>query len=283
MTQTVKANVINPAVYRDMVGATFLGQTRVFNSGAVLSDGTLVGNPGDTVHFPKWGTIGELDTLTEGTAMTPTGMTSSDQTATIKEVGKAVEITDSAQLTALGSPLDEARRQFGILASRRIDADLITQAQADETAQGGGTPFAVTAATGQVAASYARIVDGIKLFGDEWDPAAFAGIFINSAQHAELLADTNFITADKLGASATILTGQVGQIAGVSVFVTDRVAAKKILFLKRNSLGALYKRQPLVEQDRDILARSTILTTTIHYAVKRIDPRGVGVVTLAAS
>lgn len=283
MAQTTASLVIDPEVYADMAQAKFTGMVRVAGSPAVLEDNSLEGVPGSTITFPKWNALGELDTLTETTAMTPAAMGTDSATATILEAGKAVEVTDKARLVSLGDPVEEAARQFGILAARRVDAALITQAQADETAQGGGTPLAVTAASGQTTLTWARIVDGIGLFDDEWDPEAMAGIFINSAQHVELLADSNFITVDKLGSGAAILTGQVGLVAGVPVIVTDRVAAKKVLFLKNNSLGLLYKRRPLVEQDRDILARSTIVTTTMHYAVKRLDDRGVGVVTLAAT
>src|SRR5690606_40496121 len=81
---------------------------------------------------------------TEGTPMNTTAMSTDAATATIKEAGKAVEITDRARLIALGDPEAEARRQFGVLASRKDDADLIAQAQADETAQGGGTPLTDT-------------------------------------------------------------------------------------------------------------------------------------------
>lgn len=282
-TDTTALAAIIPEVWADMAQAKFLGVVRVAGSPAVMEDNTLQGSPGATIDFPKWGALGELDDLVEGTPMVPTAMSASASTATIKEAGKAVEITDKAALTALGNAQDEAVRQFGLLAARKVDADLITQAQADETAQGGGNPLAVTLGSGKTTATYIdAIVPGMKLFGDEWDPAEFAGIFINSAQHGELIVDTNFIDASKLGGTSPMLRGQVGVMAGVPIVVTDRVAAKKILFLKRNSLGLLYKRRPLVETDRDVLARSTIVTTTIHYAVKRLDDRGVGVVTLAA-
>lgn len=284
MTQTTKSLVVVPEVWGDQAQAQFLGQVKLLTSGAVLYDNVLEGAPGETVHFPKWGAIGELDNLTETTAMTPVAMSTDDATATIKEAGKAVEITDKAALTSLGDPGTEARRQFGVLAARKLDADLITQAQADESSAGGGTPLSVTASTGQTTLSWDRVVDGIAKFGDEWEPSDFAGLFINSAQMAEAFRDSNFIDASKLGNSGTVINrGVIGIMGGVPVYVTDRVAAKKVLLVKKNALGALYKRRPLVESDRDILARSTVITTTMHYAVKRLDDRGVCVVTLAAS
>jgi N4-gp56 family major capsid protein len=276
---TTASDLIVPEVWEDVVQATFLGQVRVAGSAAVMEDDTLVGQPGDTINFPKWGALGELDTLTEGVPMTPSTMTQTSSKATIEEAGKAVEITDTALLTAIGDPIGEAQRQMGILAARRVDASLIAQAQADETAAGGGTPL--SANTGATF-NWASVVEGMAAFGDEFDPAQFAGVYINSAQMAALFNDDQFINAANLGAATPVTTGQIGVLGGMPVIVTDRVAAGKWLLLKRNSLGLLYKRRPIVERDRDILKRTTVVTTNVHYAVKRLDDRGVFVGTVAA-
>lgn len=284
MTQTTSADVFIPEVYEDTAQAAFSGAVRVAGSAAVVESPTLEGNSGETVTFPKWGLIGELDDLTETVAMVPAAMSNSSATATIKEVGKAVEITDKARLTSLGDPEAEAARQFGVMNARKVDADLIAQAQADETAQGGSTPLSHDAAAGQTTLTWDRIVDAIAKFGDEWAPEDFAGIYINSAQHAEILRDPNFISADKLGSSGTaIARGQIGAVGGVAIFVTDRVAAKKVLVIKRGALGLLYKARPSAEKDRDTLARTDVISTTAHYAVKRLNDRGVCVLTLAAA
>ncbi|MBC9714072.1 N4-gp56 family major capsid protein [Streptomyces sp. TRM66268-LWL] len=285
MPQTTAAAMIVPEVWGDMAQAAFLGKVRVAGSSAVIEDSTLEGAPGDTIHFPKWGALGDLDELTETTPMTPAAMSTSDATATIKEVGKAVEITDKARLTSLGDPEAEARRQFGVLAARKVDADLITQAQANETTQGGGQPFRFTTAATKTKFTWLdAMVPAIGQFGDEWEPEDFAGLFINSAQLGEAMADAQFMDAAKLGSSeSAAVTGSIGRIGGVPVYVTNRVAAKTFLLMKTGALGPLYKRRPLVESDRDILARSTVVTTTLHYAVKRLDDRGVCVGTLAAT
>ncbi|MFF4751824.1 N4-gp56 family major capsid protein [Streptomyces sp. NPDC001270] len=285
MAQTTSAVVIVPEVWGDMAQAQFIGQVRVAGSAAVVEDNTLEGAPGDTIHFPKWGTLGDLDDLTETTAMTPVAMSTSDATATIKEAGKAVEITDKAKLTSLGDPEAEARRQFGILAARKVDAALIAQAQADETAQGGGTPYSFTTATGKTKFTWLdAMVPAIAKFGDEWEPDQFAGLFINSAQYADALGDSQFVDASKLGnGPSAAVAGSIGRIGGVPVFITNRIAAGKFLLMKNQALGLLYKRRPLVESDRDILARSTVVTTTLHYAVKRLNDRGVCVGTLATT
>ncbi|MFE7853745.1 N4-gp56 family major capsid protein [Streptomyces sp. NPDC057403] len=285
MAQTTSAVVIVPEVWGDMAQAQFTGAVRVAGSAAVVEDNTLEGQPGDTIHFPKWGALGDLDDLAEGTAMTPVAMSTSDATATIKEAGKAVEITDKAKLTSLGDPEAEARRQFGILAARKVDAALIAQAQADETAQGGGNPFKFTTAAGKLKFTWLdAMVPAIAQFGDEWEPTDFAGLYINSAQYADALADPQFVDASKLGnGPSAAVAGSIGRIGGIPVFITNRITAGKFLVMKNQALGLLYKKRPLVESDRDILARSTVVTTTMHYAVKRLDDRAVCVGTLATS
>ncbi|MFE6683933.1 hypothetical protein [Streptomyces sp. NPDC057729] len=125
--------------------------------------------------------------------------------------------------------------------------------------------------------------NAVGKFGDEFDPAEFAGLFINSVQRTQVWADPQFIDASKLGGTTAVGTGQIGEIAGMPVIVTDRVAAGKFLLLKNNALGLLYKRRPIVEFDRDILKRTTVITTNLHYAVKRLDDKGVCVGTLATT
>ncbi|GHA19396.1 phage head protein [Streptomyces echinoruber] len=285
MAKTTSALMIVPEVWGDMAQAEFLGKVRVAGSSAVVEDNTLEGAPGEEIEFPKWGALGDLDELDEATPMTPVAMSTKSAKAVIKEAGKAVEITDKAKLVSLGDPEAEARRQFGVLAARKVDADLITQAQADETAQGGGTPLKFTTAAGQTKFTWAgAMVPAIGQFGDEWEPSDFAGLFINSAQLTEAMLDPQFVDADKLGnGESAAASGSIGRIGGVNVFVTNRVAAGKFLLVKTGALGLLYKRRPLVESDRDILARSTVVTTTLHYAVKRLDDRGVCVGTLATT
>jgi N4-gp56 family major capsid protein len=284
MAETKASNLIVPEVWADMSQAKFVGAVRVAGSAAVQEDDTLVGQPGDSIQFPKWGALSDLDDLTEAVAMTTTVMGQSASSATIKEAGKAVEFSDNALNNALGDPRGEAQRQFGILAARKVDAALIAQAIADETAQGGGTPYAFTTAATKTKFTWAdAMVPAIAKFGDEWDPAEFAGVFINSTQLAEAMADPQFIDASKLGAQTPVTTGQIGVIAGLPVIVTNRITAGKFLLLKNNSMGLLYKRRPLVETDRDILKRTTVVTTNMHYAVKRLDDKGVCVGTLATS
>ena len=78
-------------------------------------------------------------------------------------------------------------------------------------------------ATGQTATSVANLLLMRKAMG-KWgvNPSSLAYIVGVSAVHA-LLSDTNLLTVDKFGPSATILNGQIGSIAGVPVIVSEHI------------------------------------------------------------
>ncbi|MFF4738784.1 phage head protein [Streptomyces sp. NPDC001262] len=281
---TTSAQMLVPEVWADMVQAKFKG-SMVLGTLAV-EDNTLVGMPGSGVDFPKWRALGEADELDENTPLVPEPLgTDKGARATIKEIGKAVNLTDKSRLVAFGDPYAEAQRQLGVLIARRIDRDLTAAAEA---------PGVITVDAATKPLSWDVMVDGIQRFGDTWDPELMAGIVIHSAQRASLLKDPNFISADKLGAgNAVIPRGVIGKVGDVNVLVSDRVTttpgdgktptAYNALMVKHGSLGLLYKRRPLVETDRVVLARSTVLTTTVHYATHRLDDEGIVVLKTAGA
>jgi len=287
MATTTASNAFNPLVWADLVQASFLGQVRVLPH--AVQDDSLAGVPGDTIEFPKWANLTDLDQLTEGVAMTPEAIDQTATKATIQEFGKAVEYTDTRSLVGLGDVDTEVTRQFGILAARRIDASLIAAAAAasaadapNKIAASAPLTYASPAGTAGTALTWAHVVGALATFGDEWDPADFAGLFIRSDAQAKLFLDSQFTNAATFGQGTPVARGQIGSLAGVPVIVTDRLAAGKFMLLKRGALGGLYKRRPIVERDRDILKRTNVITTNVHYAVKRLNDRGVCIGTLTA-
>ena len=294
MAQTLASDLIVPEVWGDAVMVSVQGSAVLLP--LVDADDELVGQPGDTVHFPKFNYIGDADDLTEGVAMTPTKMSMTDSYATIKEAGKAVELTDTAVLTAIGRPNDQARTQLALSIARKIDRDIRAAAEYEHT-NGGGSDTESTTAPLKVSVagpmSWGAYVSAVALLGDEYDPADIAGIVLHSSQHIALLNDDKFISSESFGAGAVITRGQVGAIGQVAVYVSDRATAvtdadgvtagdqagRKALIIKRGAIALKYKRRPIVETDRDILARTNIITTNVHYAVKRVNDRGVIVLT----
>lgn len=288
MATTLSTDLYRPEVWRDLAQTAFKGRAIVATSPAVVVDDSLVGEPGDTVNFPKWMNLSDMQDLAETDVLVPEKLRQSNSQATIKEAGKAAEWSDKAKLTGIGNIQDEAIRQFGVLAARKVDADLIAAATAtiaggityaDGTPAVASNPLALTATGGL---TWANIVKAGLLFGDEFDPADFAGLYINSAASEQMLNDEKFIQAAQTsGGNSLISGGLLGTKNGLRIFQTNRLAAGKALLLKNNSLGLMYKRRPVVEQDRDILARTTVVATTMHYAVKRLNDEGVVNITIA--
>jgi len=288
MATTFSTDLYAPEVWADLAQEQFKKKAIIVNSPAVLTDDTLVGQPGDTINFPSWMLMTDMVDLAETDVLVPEKLTQKNSKATIKEAGKAAEWTDKAKLVGIGNVQDEAIRQFGILSARKVDADLIAAATAtiaagttyaDGTTATASEPLKLTATGGF---TWANIVKAGLLFGDEWDPAEFAGVYINSAAAEVMLNDEKFIQAAQgAGSNSLVNGGLIGTKNGLQFFYTNRLAANKALLLKNNSLGLFYKRRPIVEQDRDILARTTVVATNMHYGVKRILDEGVVDITLA--
>lgn len=290
MAATVSANLYAPDVWADAAAAQFKGNLVVGNSSAVVTRDDLEGTPGSTVNFPRFEALNELDKLTEGQAMDTEELTQTSSQATIIEAGKAVELTDKAMLTGIGNAQDEAIRQFGILAARHVDKSLINVALDTVTEgitnkkTGAKSDSKPLEATISGALSWASLTDALTVFGDDYEPSEYAGLFISSAQRAQVWKDADFIRASEMsagGAGSIVNRGLIGSIAGLPVFTTDRLPAGKAAVLKQNSLGLFWKRRPIVEQDRDVLKRADVVTTNMHYAVKRLNDRGVLAITLS--
>jgi N4-gp56 family major capsid protein len=269
---TTKSTMIIPDVFGDIVTAKFKGKLVVANF--ALTDNTLVGTPGETIHFPKWNAIGDAEDLTENVEMVPEQLSTSDDTATIKEVGKAVEITDTAQLTGIGDPIGEAGTQVGKVVARKIDADLITE----------GVTNCLSArkiASTVTDAFHLKVADAKSLWGDEAEDIAV--LLVHSKLYTSLIKDANFISADKYPAGV-LLTGAIGTIYGVPVVVTDRMPYNSTsgvatsMMLQQNALAYVTKRKPIVETGRNILKRTNLITTNVHYAAKLVDKNGIAII-----
>jgi hypothetical protein len=254
VAQTLSTDLIQPEVLADIIAAEFPNKIR-FTPLAVV-DTTLEGNPGDTITRPEWALLSDATELAETDVIVPEKLTQSSDTVTIKEAGKGVELTDKALLTSIGNPLGEARRQIVATIANKIDRDLYVTANAAAVAVANpDNKFGVAA----MAAAFAE-------FPEMDEPAdVFAGMVVSNATYMELVTSELLLTADKAGANATLFRGSVGSFMGVPLIVSNRVAATGDLLIPRGSLVLSYKRRPLVETDRDILARSTVITANVHY------------------
>ena len=92
----------------------------------------------------------------------------------------------------------------------------------------------------------------------------------------------NFRTVDKLGPNATLLTGQLGDIEGIPVIISEQMLLAdidgkvssggngtdtgRVLAVNRNMYRLGFKRELMIESERDIQKRQTVLVASMRVA-----------------
>jgi N4-gp56 family major capsid protein len=276
-TQTKLSNLINPEVMADMISATL--PKKIKFSPIAHIDTTLVGRAGDTITIPKYAYIGDAEDVAEGVAMGTTVLTASTTQATVKKAGKAVELTDESVLSGYGDPTGEATRQITMAIASKVDTDCYEElCKASLTYDG---------STGQI--GYDGIVKANTKFEDEVDEGMEKIIFIHPLQEETLLLDENFKSRDKYPLDA-VMTGVIGKICGCQVVKSKKVKDNGTSWLNpivivskadaneapeadgvapEDAAVTIYmKRNVEVEDDRDILAKTTVISADEHYTAK---------------
>lgn len=248
---TKLANVLNPQVLADMLKPELEKSIKLAPLAEV--DRTLQGMAGSELTVPKWDYIGEAEDIAEGTAIPLTQMGKTDTKMTIKKVGKGIEITDEAILSGYGDPLGEGTRQLAVAIADKIDNALVTAL---------GTSTQTSAVTGGLTVD--NLEKAISIFDDEDDETMV--LVCNPANAAELRKDAgkNWLSGTEVGANR-IVSGVFGEILGAQVLRTRRVAKNTAYLVKKGALKLLLKRDVLVETDRDIVKKTTVVTADKHY------------------
>lgn len=210
MAVTKMANMINPEVMGPMIEAKIDALLKMTPYARV--DRTLVGVPGDTKTVPSWNYIGDAEDVAEGAEVGLSTLTASTTTFTIKKAMKAVGITQEAVNSGLGNPIGQAEKQLAKAIAGKVDNDVL-----DAVYKGTN----VYAGSALAAIAYGGIVDAIAKFEDEEDGIEKV-MFINPAQEAALLKDSDFLSADKFTAGVA-LNGSIGRIAGAWVKKSKKV------------------------------------------------------------
>lgn len=254
MAQTKLTNLINPEVMADMISAK-LEKAIKFSPLATI-DTTLEGQPGNTITVPKYAYIGDAEDVAEGVAMGTTVLTASTTTATVKKAGKAVELTDESVLSGYGDPVGEAENQLLMSIAAKIDNDCVTAAN-------GGT---LTHDGSAAIIGYEGIVDAVDKFEEEDQEAKV--IFVHPKQITQLRKDPEFRDINKYPLQ-TVMTGVIGEIAGCQVVPSKKVKLDETTYvnpiIKAGALTIYLKRDVAVEKDRDILAKTTVISADEHY------------------
>lgn len=255
MTMTKLAQMVNPQVMADMIRAELPKKIKI--SPLAKIDNTLAGRPGDTITVPSFDYIGDAADVEEGEAITVSQMATKTTTAKVKKAGKGVELSDEAVLSGYGDPLGEANRQLLMSISSKIDEDCMAALKTATLTHDVSSTSII---------SYEGIVDAIDKFEEEdYEPKV---IFIHPKQVTQLRKDSNFLSLDKYPVPV-IMNGVIGSIAGCQVVVSKRVDATESMYkcpiVKAGALTIYMKRNAMVESDRDILKKTTVITADEHY------------------
>lgn len=244
---TYLEDLFNPQVVGDLIRGK-LTNKMVFMP-ITNVDFTLEGRAGNSITVPTYQFIGEAGVVAEGTDIPLTQLTETDDDATIVKLGKAVQITDEAALSAFGDPLGEAANQIALALDGGNDTQIYNILHAIT-----GTMLHTTAAATLAATD---INNALVKFGEDIDGVKY--LFVNPADYAILRNTNAWLPASELSADAMV-KGVVGEIFGCRVIVSNKLTtANECYIVKEGAFRTFLKRGVNVEFDRDILNKSTVI------------------------
>lgn len=248
-TGTKLTNLFDPQVVGAMIDKKLVNKM-VFAPLAYI-DKTLEGQPGSTLTLPYYTYIGDATDVNEGADIPIAQLTESTVTKTVKKFGRGVQITDEAVLSAYGDPRTEAVRQLTLSIASKMDNDVLAELATI------GASMTATATT----FSADVVADALTLFGEDSDDGARV-LLTSPANYAILRKANGWISGTDVAANL-IIRGSVGMIHGCQVIVTNKLTDTSYI-VKPGALRILTKRNTLVETDRDIINKSTVITADRH-------------------
>lgn len=228
-------------------------------------DTTLVGQAGSTIKMPYWKKIATASVTPEGQPVTINKMESSTLDATIKKLTNGVEITDESVLSGYGDVIGQSVQQLAMSIADAIETDLI--AILDNTDAQYPIPLhASVASSGSVVAD--DVADALVQFGEDIEGDKV--LLIAPADYANIRKDSTWVAGSDIGADI-IIKGTVGMVHGCQVVVSNRVTKGNAYLVKPNALTLVLKRDTIIESDRDIINKTTVITSDKHYVAVLTD------------
>jgi N4-gp56 family major capsid protein len=255
---TYLANLFNHQVVGDRIEKKLFDYIRFAPLARVYNN--LVGRPGSTVTLPYYNSIGAATLVGEGQDIPISQLTESTVSVTISKYAKGVQITDEAVLSAYGDPIGEAVDQI---------AQSIAQAYDNAMLAAMGTSAAANMTTAAAALTADGIASALTLFGEDIDGEKV--ILVNPAAYETIRKANGWIPGTEVAANM-IIRGTVGMIHGCQVVVSNKLTTANCAYIVKPGALAIYnKRGILVETDRDIINKSTVITADRHAAVYVLD------------
>ena len=269
MSYTALANIVNPEVLADQISAKFPDQMVFGNTNLVEIDTTFpLGSPGTVFTIPQWKRIAAFASLTEGTAMTPSNITTAKENATVQRAGGAYAVYDIDTLVSKSDPLSEISTQIGQQAARYIDNQVMLEAKK--------TPNVVdiSGVSSGLWDQNTLVKALISTLGDNYMQMLAGGrVVMHSKTYQDLLV-TGAIQNNYQSNMDTLKTGFIPMISGIPISVSDLVTTSTVsgttfytaYVVGPGSLALFYQRNVNVEFDRDILLRADVVAASVDFS-----------------
>ena len=257
MATTMLKNMVDPQVLADMISAELENAIRFAPLARV--DRTLEGRPGSTITVPKFKYIGDATDVEEGQAIDLTLLETSTEDFTIKKAGKGVEITDEAVLSGYGDPIGEAGKQLLMAIANKVDNDVLTALDTTTLEYTAGTAWNLDTISG-----------AMDIFNDEDDEPMVLILNPKDASKLRKAVANDWERASDLGDNI-IVSGTYGGVLGAQVVRSKKVTEGTGYLVKQGALAIYMKRNVEIEDDRDILRKTTVFTADQHYGAHLYD------------
>lgn len=253
---TKLANLVDPEVIADILEVKLVDAIKLAPLAKV--DTTLVGRPGSTVKLPYYNYIGDAIVVAEGDDIPVKQLSQSTKEVEIQKIGNGGVLTDESVLSGFGDPVGEFVDQLATSIASKIDNDLVA-------ALAGNTTSTYSAAG---AITVDDIAGALGVFGEDVDGDKV--LLVGSDTYTTLRKAKEWCPASDIAASL-VINGVVGMVHGCQVVVTNRIKDGNAYIVKPGALAIFLKRDTMVETDRDIVNKSTVITADKHCATYLLD------------
>lgn len=254
---TFLTNMVDPQVMADMISAELENLIRFAPLARI--DNTLVGRPGSTITVPSFKYIGDATDVAEGAPIDIALLETDTENFTIKKAGRGIEITDEAVLSGLGDPLGEGTRQLGLAIANKIDNDVLDALSTTSLEYTAGTAWDLD-----------TISDAMDIFADESDESMVLIVNSKDASALRKAVANDWERASDLGDNI-IVNGTYGGVLGAQVVRSNKLEEGTGYLVKAGALAIYMKRNVMVEADRDIIHKTTVVTADEHYGAHLYD------------
>lgn len=247
---TKLANLFNPQVVGDLIDKKLVDAIRF--SPLATVDTTLAGRPGSKLTLPSYAYIGDAEVVAEGADIPVAQLTQSTVEVEIHKIGKGVQITDEAVLSGYGNPDEEAVDQLLTSLASQADKEMLA------VLEGIGSEMTHT---GAAVLSADDVADALVKFGEDIDGEKV--LLCNAEDYNAIRKANDWVPASEIAANM-VIRGSVGMVHGCQVVISNKLAGKPAFIVKPGALRLILKRDTLVETDRDIVNKSTVITADKH-------------------